>query len=92
MIGNVASRTIGKKTGGRPEFVHASALTCLIFVAGCSAHGTPFNTTVVRDGDKVYKYKRGVITCPDGRHINYHPSDYEKDSGFSIPTICNYGP
>ena len=54
--------------------------------------GTPFNTMVVRDGEKVYKYKGGVVTCPDGRHIPYHPTAYEKESGFSIPSICNYGP
>lgn len=70
----------------------ATALVCAILAAGCSMRGTPFNTTVVRDGDKVYKYKGGVVTCPDGRHITYHPTAYEKESGFSIPSICNYGP
>jgi hypothetical protein len=70
----------------------ALALAGALSAAACSMRGTPFNTTVVRDGDKVYKYKGGVITCPDGRHITYHPTSYEKESGFSIPSICNYGP
>jgi hypothetical protein len=92
MIGNVASRTMGRRAGRRREFGLASSLVCLVFVTGCSAHGTPFNTTIVRDGEKVYKYKGGVVTCPDGRHFPYHPTDYEKESGFSIPSLCNYGP
>jgi hypothetical protein len=70
----------------------ACALAGVTALTACSMHGTPFNTTIVRDGEKVYKYKGGVITCPDGRHIPYHPTDYEKESGFSIPSICNYGP
>jgi hypothetical protein len=74
------------------KIAFACALGGTVLVAACSMRGTPFNTTVVRDGEKVYKYKGGVITCPDGRHITYHPTDYEKDSGFSIPSICNYGP
>jgi hypothetical protein len=92
MIASGVSRHNGKTVASRPQFGMASILICLILVTGCSAHGTPFNTTVVRDGDKVYKYKGGVITCPDGRHITYHPTAYEKESGFSIPSICNYGP
>jgi hypothetical protein len=68
------------------------ALGSALLVTACSVRGTPFNTMVVRDGDKVYKYKGGVVTCPDGRHITYHPTEYERESGFSIPSICNYGP
>lgn len=78
--------------GTLEKIAFAFALVSTVFVAACSMRGTPFNTTIVRDGEKVYKYKGGMITCPDGRHIPYHPTDYEKESGFSIPSICNYGP
>ena len=65
------------------------ALLCLLF-AGCSMRGTPFETTVVRDNGKVYSYKGGVVHCADGRKIVYHPTDYEKSEGFSLPAVCDY--
>jgi hypothetical protein len=92
MIASGVSRHDGKTAGSRPAFSRACVLVYLVLVTGCSAHGTPFNTTIVRDGDKVYKYKGGVVTCPDGRHFAYHPTDYEKESGLSIPSLCNYRP
>jgi hypothetical protein len=90
MIARESLQACGKRSGSRSMFGVAAALLCLILATGCSMRGTPFNTTVVRDGDRTYTYKGGVVHCPDGRSITYHPTDYEKESGFSIPSVCNY--
>ena len=70
-------------------WVFAPALLCVAF-AGCSIRSTGLNTNVVRDNGKVYTYRAGVVRCDDGRKIPYHPTDYEKEVGFSLPAICDY--
>ena len=65
------------------------AAICLL-LAGCSVNSSGLNSETVRDNNKVYSYSDGVVHCDDGRKIPYHPTDYEKATGFSLPAICGY--
>lgn len=80
---------IDRAVSGAKTWALAPALLCLAF-AGCSIRSTGLNTNVVRDNGKVYTYRAGVVRCDDGRKIPYHPTDYEKEVGFSLPSICDY--
>ena len=31
-----------------------------------------------------------MVHCDDGHQVHYHPTDYEKANGFSLPAICGY--
>ena len=88
-MSNSTASQIAGASRRRPLTALTSALLCLAF-AGCSIRGTAFNDNIVRDNGKVYSYKRGVVRCDDGRKIPYHPNDFEKDVGFSLPAICGY--
>jgi hypothetical protein len=67
----------------------APAAICLV-LGGCSVSSSGLNNETVRDNNKVYSYSGGKVHCNDGRKIPYHPTDYEKTNGFSLPAICGY--
>ena len=65
------------------------AAICLT-LAACSVNSSGMGNDVVRDNNKVYSYRSGMVHCDDGHQVPYHPTDYEKANGFSLPAICDY--
>ena len=56
MVATAASRSSGRTAARRGAWGISLALISIGMATGCSMRGTPFNTMVVRDGEKVYKF------------------------------------